>query len=458
MQFPRHEQSRCFGATSSRFRPFAPATPVGRTAREHVLLLAATAAILWGCSARGAFFKWDLLVYSVITSLLIFVLFSSPDGRASLRWWGITASVAIAAILASTSMNQSWGDAGYAIAPVVAAVGLGAYASTVDASTTFWLQRAIANVTALVAFLGWFGVAAHVNGLAELQNQGWRATGPIGYANTTALVLLIGLLCATHIAGKTGAVSDSLRCVILASGLLATQSRSALAAALVCTILLWFKNKSSVRALSVSFAAASTTFFGLLPAVHQDLSPWTAASVAAIGLTACLLLVGLALRTYTLTQLATVSSVLLPALALGIGILLRSRLLDQGSDLGHERLWLDGLERWVRSPIFGEGPEDLGQLSRGEVVHPLFHNDLLQYLVLYGIGGGIAVLFALWRFVGALSHTAKSGDRERAGTGSAVTLALALTALVDFPMQIPVVLGVTALSLGTVIRPVGRDP
>jgi O-antigen ligase len=286
---------------------------------------------------------------------------------------------------------------------------------------------------------------------AQPLSEGWRASATIGYANVTALLLLGGLLCACSLASVSARASDKIRCWVLAVGLFATQSRSAVVAMLVCGLILVVCCRAMAKVLFLSGAWALVAFAGLLPAI-RGWSLGGLSALAAAGLSLALLR-----RTHHLMLSWTARSaaaVALPVMAALAGtVILQSRILDQSSTQGRIELWRGALIRVRSAGIFGEGPHQLADLSRGKTIVLLVHNDYLQYAEYYGLLGlvGVAVIGCRWAL--QLVRTRATVEDELWATALTISVAVAIVAFVDFPLQVPVVPAMASLAFGSAIRP-----
>ncbi|GHG30138.1 hypothetical protein GCM10017567_57500 [Amycolatopsis bullii] len=310
--------------------------------------------------------------------------------------------------------------------------------------------RLVANVMTLEAVLCWVGVTFHVPAFAQLLHDGWRASGTLGYANVAGLLLLIGWLCAGIIARESGRAVDHLRCATLAAAALTTQSRSVLVAVLVCGAVLLVVHRRVAAKLWSSLAPAAVAFAGLLPAVRGD-GPWSAFAILS-----ALAAVGLVLGTPWLSRhrLGRIAVQLLPLACGAVGVvLLRSRLLDNGSNRGRIDIWQGALARMQTVGLFGEGPHELAALSHHETVALLVHSDVLQYGLYYGIPGLLGLVFCVYR-LGRLSwKTRTSHQRELWVVGVSSLLCVSVVSSVDFPLQVPLVPAVVGLIVGATLWP-----
>ena len=411
----------------------------GATGRWFVTYALAFATVLWGEVARGGFFRFDLIVF---TALAVAAGVSVRGGGSASR----------AVLSVSAVKNRQFGDVGYALAPVAAAVSLGVVGvASARTSRRFVMKRIVVDVAVYTSVIGVVGVNYHLPRWAELQAEGWRASANLGYANAAGLFLLIGALAACMCAASSGAVTDVIRCWLVLVGLLATQSRGAVVAVAICLVVLGLFRRDAAWILFKATAFALVTFVAFIPSV-VNVTP--APVIAFVGIVACLALV--------IASAHDLPPALNRAIAVGLGvvatvivvILLNTRVADSGSDQGRLRLWQEAVSRLHITGLFGAGPHQLASFSRGVVTQLFDHNDVLQYGEYYGVGGVIAVGMMAW-FVSAslLAARRRIGSAEFAH-GLALVLSVAFAALVDFPLQIPVIPVVSAFVFGACV---GQD-
>ena len=407
-------------------------------------------AILWAVLARGAFYKADLIGLLVLSVASIVSVLPVYGSLAAARWWLVTATVLTAGMLVSATAQHDLRDVGYALAPVVIVASLGIVGASVGRQNSpVLLLRIIVYVMSFVALLAWLGVAFHLGIWAQPLHGGWRASATIGYANVAALLLLIGLLCACGLAIVSTRASDEVCCWILATGLLATQSRSAVVAMSLCGLILVACCRSMAKVLGLSVAWAAVAFAGLLPSI-RDVALGAPIAIASATLSLALLLLNRRSARRRPIQYAAVF--ILPiAAAIAAIALLHSRIFDKGSNQGRIELWRSALARLRSTGVFGDGPHQLADLSRGESSVILVHNDYLQYAEYYGMVGLVAATAIAWRLARQLARCRAKVEEALWATAMTVTAAVAVVALVDFPLQVPAVPAITSLVLGCTI-------
>lgn len=257
--------------------------------RAAVLFLSLLCAVWWAIFTRGAFYRLELMVFSglaVASGIIAMVVWRS--GAAAI-WWLVTVSVALVSVVGSAAASGTVSDVGYGLAPLVAAVSLATVGSgTRHPGDRLRVLEVVANAMALLAATCWVGVVFHLPGWAVLQNAGWRASGPLGYPNAAAVLLLIGLVCSCCLQLRTCRSVDSARSWLLAISLFATQSRVVFVAAALCLMMLWAMRRPMSRALLASLLGGLVGFGFLVPSV-VGLDKRFAVACAAIGSALCII-------------------------------------------------------------------------------------------------------------------------------------------------------------------------
>jgi hypothetical protein len=448
-----HDSAASVASAADLSRHILAVSTLKRLDLRFVSALLIFTALLWGVLARGAFFQGGLAVFvGLSVAAMTIAILGARDALASIRWWLISALLPTAAVLLSAIARHQLPVSAYAIAPIISAAALG-ITGAVSARPLGRLMvlRLIVDVTLIPAVLGWAGVAFHLTGLAQPLAQGWRATFTIGYANVSGLLILVGLLCSAAVAAISQTSADRVRCWLLATGMLATQSRSVLLAVIICGVILCFTSAPMARILGSSAWWALITFTGLLPAISGQ----------AAGLVPALVVAGAVLFLQMRPMAIAMSSrgraiVRVAATITSVGLIaawLHARILDGGSDSGRFRLWLAAVRHLRWSGLWGSGPGQVAELSRGQLVTLLAHNDPLQYAGYYGVAGVIALGLVGLRIVLLLARRRGDVRVEAWSAGLTVTIAVACVMIVDFPLQVPVVPGIVCLALGAVLGP-----
>ncbi|MGH9125082.1 MAG: O-antigen ligase family protein [Acidimicrobiales bacterium] len=410
-------------------------------------------ALLWAAMASGAFFHLPLVVFLALSLLAGMVALARRRRWASVRWWALTVAPMAAAVVVAAEANRALADAPYALIPVVAAMAFGLVGSSAQGIDERWMLLGIVvEVTTVLAVLSWLGVALHWTRFATLDPEGWRASATIGYANVTGMVLLIGLVCAAGRAAKFARPSDDLRCWALATGVLATQSRSAAIALGLCLVVLWLLWRPTAKALLWSVAWAVVALAGLVPSI-RDHGPQLAPAVIACGLSAAALV--LVRRPRTSLRIRAGLAVVPAVACLGAMVALRRRISGEASVVDRLHIWHQALSGVLSGSIFGQGPRQLADLSRGHLGPLLTHNDPLQYAKYYGVLGLAALAFAIVRLGAAAVPGPRGAAPDLWAVAVAVCVGVAAVALVDFPLQVPIVPALVSLVVGASLQPGG---
>jgi len=141
------------------------------------------------------------------------------------------------------------------------------------------------------------------------------------------------------------------------------------------------------------------------------------------------------------------------AAALVALVALRRRITGGTSVVDRLRIWRQTLSGIASGSVFGQGPRQLADLSRGHLGPLLTHDDPMQYAKYYGVLGVAALVFATWRLVAAARDGRGWGAPDLWATAVAVSAAVAAVALVDFPLQVPIVPALLSLVVGATLQP-----
>ncbi|HEY2167946.1 MAG TPA: hypothetical protein VGH01_12310 [Jatrophihabitantaceae bacterium] len=413
--------------------------------RSFAALCAVFAAVLWGQLVRGAFFRLDLTVF---TSFAVFGAVVMPHARAAVRtpWLIASAGSMALAVGVSAIARDQLGAALCPLAAIAAASSLAVVGICASQRTERLLfGRVVVDAAVVTGVLCIVGVALHVPAFAELQAEGWRASARIGYANATGVVLVTGLLCACWLAYESGALGDRLRAWAIMTGLLATQSRGAVLGLAICWLLYLVVHRASARILAQTTAWALVAFVGLIPAIERSHAQPVYA-LCGIGLALILLIItstGMSARSVQLIAVSVGWSA-----AVTTVVLLNTRVADSGSDSGRLRLWHEALGHLSATGVFGAGPSQLASFSNGRINQLFDHNDLLQYGQYYGVLGVLAVALTVAWLAVAFTRTRRVVMAGMWVLGVAAVVSLACDAMVDFPMQVPLIPATVGLVLG----------
>lgn len=116
--------------------------------------------------------------------------------------------------------------------------------------------------------------------------------------------------------------------------------------------------------------------------------------------------------------------------------------------------WRRVISQLQQTSFFGSGPHELAQLSRGQEMTLLAPQRLPPVSQYYGVPGLVALLLVVDGGVSlALSRSRATLPRALWTTGITSFVALVLVALVDFPLQVPLVPAVANLAIGAAIWP-----
>ncbi|MER6794424.1 O-antigen ligase family protein [Amycolatopsis mediterranei] len=425
-------------------RSTAPVTGI-EAGSIRLTIVVTSATLCWGVFARGAFFAADRVIFTLLTLLAVLSAWSSIERR-ELRWWAITLLPVSSAVVISGVANDAVAGLPLVLCPIVAAAALGLTGSAaVRAVSPARLQRILVDVTAVLGLLCWIGIGWHLTPFATALNQGWRGDAGIGYANVTGVVLGIGAIVAARLAAVSRHPADFARCTLLITAMASTQSRTVLLAALVAWGVVTWRRPRTGRVLLLVAAPAAIATVGLVPSIRGgEAHPVDAVAAAVLSG----LLLAMLVRWHASVRIVTTAKILVVAIAVACGVLLRERLLDIGSAAGHLTLWRNALEKAWRGGVLGQGPGEPAALSRGEAVSILAHNDAIQFITYYGIP---ALAAGVW-LIGRLLYRGKQAPGRSAlmlspVTGAAVLL-VAVAGATDFPLQIPVVPALVAFMVG----------
>lgn len=418
--------------------------------------LFASAAIVYGLIAQGAFYRPQAFTLLALAALALFA-----DGwRPAMAAWfdlprltRIGIQVTLAAITVAVVMRPSTAS----ILPVTihstAVVGslVGVRIRREGQVGGVMLAMSLAGV--LVALLGAIGVAWHREPLA-LQAQGiWRAASTLTYANAmaAALVPCIAAACWRIRAGiPTGSVELS----IMIGGMVATMSRgSALGMAIGVVALAVTTGRDAFAGFGRPLVGGAIIGASALPSVFGEGRPL----LLFLGL---LLGVGLANSRRSVPLLHgdwRVIGAVAAGVALAVLLLAPSatgQIVDRAVNEDRLQIWDAAWQAARSDPIFGQGlgvfevfQERYGQLFRIRYAH----NELLQALVETGWVGAFGL--ALGSALGLLGYLTRRTPRGDWGLGIFVVVTFGIHGLTDFIWHISVVGFLTAIWYGIGARP-----
>ncbi|MDX6198268.1 MAG: hypothetical protein QOJ79_1419 [Actinomycetota bacterium] len=395
-----------------------------------------TLLIVLGLLHRGAFYApWDLLIPVLAVPLAVWAV--AVTGRRILARNDV---VMVGALLAFAlwwwwaARRGSWADERQ---PVGSAVGFGAafvVGRGLRDDATVIAQHVVAAVGALSALVGLVALALRWEPLVLAAQGHLRLAGTITYSNGTGALLAVALVVLLTMA--PGRVR-SVELVVVTAGLLATQSRGGILAAVIGAVVVW----RLIRAPWIGLVLGA-----LLGAVAVAGSAAARDRPELLVLTALLpLLAVLPARLPKLSRRATavaaaVSALLVVLLAVaGLAEVVTSRLgTASTSDRAYE--WQAGWRTFRAHPLLGQGPGRF-TLSDGRTAR-FVHNEPLQAAADAGL---VAVgLLALALLAGASRTIGYPSRRGAAG----VMVTLLVAGSVDFSWHLPAVMMLAGLAVG----------
>jgi len=333
----------------------------------------------------------------------------------------------------------------------VSVVGL--VAAGVVVRSAPWAWRRVAAI-----YLVGIGVATSIAGLvgADLRwtplalraQDLWRAAGSLTYSNAAGLLVAVALLVATDDA--LAARWRPLAVAACAAGLVATQSRSAVLAAVVGFALV--SRAEFVRNLAAIVMGTLAGLLSVAASAGPRAHPLALAASLAI-LAVCPLADGAVrargARDAALSAVARRRTALLAAaggVLVGVALLAAhveaARRVDVGSDLGRLHAWRAALDQFASSWLTGVGADRPLAVSPSETTY-FAHNEYLQLLA----GGGVVALGLL----GAAAFLIVRRQRATSSglpTARAALVALAVGGLFDFTWHLPAIGLLAGIVLG----------
>jgi hypothetical protein len=411
--------------------------------RYFLSLCATFGALAWGVIGQGGFFRTDLILFTALCWLAAALTPGTLAAVLANRWLLVIAGLFTTAVLLSAIAHGALGAAAYPIAAIVAALALGCVgARFAGTDVQEILERLVVDVCVLLAIACWLGVAFHWTRFADLEAEGWRADAGIGYANVTGVVLVLGMVCAARATARSGALTDQVRTIAVAIGVASAQSRSTVLDVVLCLMLWSLFARPAARALARGVAFGAMAFVGLIPSITHEVAQPFAALASVFGAASLLVLFD-----YVLPR--GVKRLVLVGLGCGglaiAAVALRARLGDLPS--AHARLdfWHQAVRDIVHNSAFGTGPDEIASFARGHINNLFIHNDFLQFADYYGWPGAAALLIAMVIVLTRLQAAFKAGRRDDAALASGVLATITCTAIVDYPLQVPIVTAVAAL-------------
>ncbi len=375
-----------------------------------------------GTLRKGAFFKPDVVVLACLCLALAFVSpvvlrwvgahpLPSLAGAGAVLWW-VADAVAGGHPIESWRMPATWvcAAAGYG---VVRALPSGARRAVALAVTVFGCATSA---------LGLVFVAARSTMWTWPDERSLRFQGPLTYPSAVALFLLLALL-ASAVACPTNSRTASLTRALILLGVVATDSRGAIAA---FGVLLLFRRVRQVLvpAIVIAVVAAPLVLFGQRGGVRP-------VCIAA----AVLVIVGLSALPERLRRKG-IWFVTAPALGIAAWLLATQHHAVSGLDAswterGH--ILRGAVSLFVSHPVFGAGPDPwipTKTLTGAAGVDAFAHNEYLELLVSVGVVGTVGLAVAAFVVVRALWG-------RRGFVAAPALVAVGVAGLFDFVWHFP---------------------
>lgn len=324
------------------------------------------------------------------------------------------------------------------------------------------------GIGAIVALIGWVGVAWHLSPWAMPSAGLWRAASTLTYANAAAAVLVpIALTAVAVLSAQPRSLLLTLTATILMLGAAVTLSRAGMFALLVgLAAVVAFRGWAAVTAMVPPLAGTAVAFLAVVPSMRTF--PPARPGLAVVGLAAGLALAA-ALRGRVAGRVAWVlRTAVVAILVLGAVVLIRPE-----AHLWHHRVNVHSPSRsnaasaalrvFRSHPAAGVGIGNL-LITRTEAsgrvrLQRYVHNEYLQTLAEQGIVGAI-LLAGLLVALGRLLWRSRPADVGRgalwAGVGAACFSA-AVHAGFDFVWHVPAIPLTLAALIGLAIQPAPPD-
>jgi O-antigen ligase len=410
---------------------------VTRAVSRLLLLDAVGAVIVIAIMRKGAFYPPDDLRLPGIAVVVAVAAVVLTWHEQALRPRDV---VVIGALLAfsiwwyvDAKQRGSWALSRQAVGSAVGFATCFTVGRTLDERSRHALRGGAVIVGSLVSVVGLVGLALRSQPLALPAQNHLRLAGTLTYSNATGALLAILLVVA--VTAPSSRLRD-LQLVLISGGLLATQSRGALIAAVVGLLLTRRHLRVAVIPLVLGLLLGGLAVAGSGSQDRQGLLivatvalPAVAAGVAGRQIGRRSLLVGgVAVVLIGIAGLVFAGSLSDAA---------RSRTGTASiSDRSYE--WRAGWADVRRSPWVGVGPGRRLRLSDGRTAR-FVHNEPLQVAADAGLLG-VALLGLA--FAGPLL---RRGDTSRIESATAVLSAFFLCGLLDFPWHLPAIPMATGL-------------
>lgn len=391
---------------------------------------------------QGAFYPRDAFVVAVCSIVLVAMCFPGRDSAPARRvtiallacatWWFVAA-----ALHGRTASFLPLGASflGFAAAFVVIR-SLTPANQLVSARVVATAGACAAAVGLVACALRWYPLAISSQGL-------WRLATTLTYSDAAGLLLgiatLIGLALDDH---DWWARLDVGLCV---AGLVATQSRGAVIAALIGAAFVPWRTVTRFRWPLLAGVGAGVLVVATSSGPHAH--PWVVAAAAAVIATG--VLVQSPRRVGRLTRRR---AIILGACALGVALVIAGSLhtpVDRRVQLASTsaRLseWRAALDQWGSSPWTGVGPDATLHLPHDEFAH-FAHDEFLQV----GAGSGTVGELLLLASVATVATVVRRVDTlSSCAVGALVTFTAAATVDFDWHLAALGVLGGWAAGLAS---------
>ncbi len=413
---------------------------------------------------EGAFYPADAaLVLCVSLVVGIVLLFSGTDKRA----------IAVVAALGGLALwwlvrAAAQGRTGSFLPLGASMIGFGcAFLATrrLDDKYRVLATQLVVAVGAVSAAAGLVATTARWYPLAMPAQNLWRLSTTLTYSNAAGVLLAVALLAGLGLEQRA-AVTKLMVC-LCAAGLVATQSRGAVLAALVGVL---------VVPLAQLRRAAVTVALGVLGglAVVATSSGGSAQPLAALAVAvAVVLAVALPRRGHALglpakltrrapggvrrrVAVLAVLGVATIGIAVGAGVVLRVPIerrvaLGSSEDRGYE--WTAAFDQWRSAPIVGVGPDQTLYFHAPDGNYAHFsHNEYLQVLADAGVVGALLLVLT-----GVCVVRAVRREDIATSCATAALVAFAVAAALDFDWHLAALGLVGGWVAGLAGRPAAVD-
>jgi hypothetical protein len=320
------------------------------------------------------------------------------------------------------------------------------------------LRRMVVQaVIAALSLVAVFGLIASDERWYPWATQGeglWHLAGTITYANAMGLALAMTMIIACRWVPRT--TMSSLAVALCAAGVLASQSRGAIIAAVVGCLVVRRQVAAHLSAILIGVLAGSITV-----AASPSDARRPAVLLIVVPLIAIAPFVQRAVhhrpgdRSPAPVRSAWVvlgsAAVCGAFVATFIGRSTFTRRLDVGSDLARIHEWRIALSEFGSSPLTGVGPDRLRAAAHhAHKATFLAHNEYVQVLAGAGVLALVLVGFILVRVTSRIRETPRGSS-----TAAAALVAFAIGGVFDYAWHIPVVGILAGVCLGLATNSIG---